>query len=104
MVLIFFQTEYGTPSGPGADVGEDLARAALISSLVSGMAEGCWWRRARSGSSGFGGKKWFRRAVLISTGDSAPGRSGNRGVLRGATNFFAVQMLWRVVLARKSVQ
>ena len=29
---------------------------------------------------------------------------GNRGVLRGVMNFFAVQMLWGVVLARKLVQ
>ena len=36
----FFQTEYGTPSGPGAEEGEDLASAAAISSLVSGRAEG----------------------------------------------------------------
>ena len=32
----FFQTEYGTPSGPGAEEGEDLARAAAISSLLRG--------------------------------------------------------------------
>ena len=41
---------------------------------------------------------------MISSGELAPGRSGNRGVLRGVTNLFAVQMLWGVVLARKSVQ
>ena len=57
MVCTFFQTEYGTPSGPGAEEGEDLARAAATSSLVRGGAEGCWWRRPRVGSSGFGGKK-----------------------------------------------
>ena len=104
MAFTLFQTEYGTPSGPGAEEGEDLARAAAISSLVRGTAEGCRWRRPGIGSSGFGGKKWVRRASLISTGELAPGRSGNRGVLRGVTNFFAVQMLWGVVLARKSVQ
>ena len=41
---------------------------------------------------------------MISTGELVLGRSGNRGVLRGVMNFFAVQMLWGVVLARKSVQ
>ena len=41
---------------------------------------------------------------MISTGESAPGRSGNRGVLRGVTNFFAFQMLLGVVLTRKSDQ
>ena len=41
---------------------------------------------------------------MISAGELAPGRSGKRGVLQRATNFFAVQMLWGVVLARKSDQ
>ena len=104
VVFTFFQTKYGTPSGPGAEEGEDLARAAAISSLVRGTAKGCQWRQPRVGSSAFGGKKWSRRALLISTGELAPGISGNRGVLRGVTNFFAVQILWGVVLARKSVQ
>ena len=104
MIFTLFQTEYGTPSGPGAEEGENLARAAATSSLVRGTADGCRWRRPRVGSSGFGGKKWSRRALLIYTGELAPGRSGNRGVLWGVTNFFAVQMLWGVVLARESVQ
>ena len=41
---------------------------------------------------------------MISTGELAPGRSGKRGERRGVTNFFAVQMLWGVVLARKWIQ
>ena len=41
---------------------------------------------------------------MISTGELASGRLGKRGDLRGVTNFFAVQMLWGVVLARKSDQ
>ena len=41
---------------------------------------------------------------MISTGELASGRSGNRGVLRGARNLFAVQILLGVVLATKSVQ
>ena len=76
----------------------------MISSLGSGTAEG--WRKSRplGGSSGFGGKKWFRSASLISTGELAPGSSGKGGTLREVTNFFAVQMLWDVVFARKSFQ
>ena len=42
--------------------------------------------------------------MLILNGEFALGSSGKHGVLRGATNFFAVQMLWRVVLARNSAQ
>ena len=71
----------------------DLTRAAAISSLVRGTAEGCRWRRPHLGSSGFGGKKWSRRASLISTGELAPGRSGKRVVFLGVTNFLAVHML-----------
>ena len=104
VLFTLFQTEYGTPSGPGADEGEDLASSSAISSLVSGTAKGLRWRRPLGGSSGLGGKKWFRRASFISTGELAPGSSGKRGVLRGATNFFAVQMSWGVVFARKSAQ
>ena len=99
-----FQTEYGTPSGPGAEEGEDLASAAAISPLVRGSAEGWRWRRPRVRSSGFGGKKWSRRALLISSREVASGRSGKRGVLQGTTNLFAVHMVWGVVFARKSVQ
>ena len=51
MVFTFFHTAYETPSGPGADEGEDLARALAISSLVSGTAEGLRWRRPLGGSS-----------------------------------------------------
>jgi len=32
MRLTLFHTEYGIPSGPGAEEGEDLERASLISS------------------------------------------------------------------------
>ena len=81
-----------------------MAKAAVISSLVRGSAEAWRWRRPRVGSSGFGGKKWSRRALLISPGELAWGRLGKRGILREVTNFFAVQMLWGMVLAWKSDQ
>ena len=35
------QTEYGMPTGPVADDGEDLARAAATSSLVRGSLSAC---------------------------------------------------------------
>jgi len=38
MRLTFFHTEYGIPSGPGAEEGENLKRASLISSSVRGVA------------------------------------------------------------------
>jgi len=38
VLLTCFQVEEGIPSGPGADVGEHLERAMVISSLVSGGA------------------------------------------------------------------
>ena len=103
-LFTFFQTEYGTPSGPGAGEGENLARAAVIFSLVRWSAEEWRWRRPRRWSSGFAGKKWSRRALLISTGELASGRSGKRETLQGVTNFFVVQILCGVVLARKSDQ
>lgn len=37
----------------------------------------------------------------MAAGESAPGRVGNQGVLRGATYCLAVQIFWGVVLARK---
>ena len=40
MTFTLVQTEYGTLSGPGVKEGEDLARAAAISSLMRGTAEG----------------------------------------------------------------
>ena len=40
VILTLFQTEYGTPSRPGAEEVEDLARVAAISSLVRGRLRG----------------------------------------------------------------
>ena len=104
MRFTFFHTEYGIPSGPGAEEGELLERASLISSFVRGGAEGFLARRPLLGRGVFGGKKWFRSALLIETGSSASGREGNLGVFLGATNCLAVQMLSGVVFARKSAQ
>jgi len=99
-----FHTEYGTPSGPGAEEGELLARASPISSAVRGSAEGFFVRRPLPGRGSLGGKKLFRSALLIATGSEASGREGNLGVFLGATNCLAVQMLFGEVFGRKSAQ
>jgi len=44
MRFTLFHTEYGTPSGPGAEEGELLARASLMSSTVRRTAEGFFAR------------------------------------------------------------
>ena len=93
MLFTFFQTEYGTPWGQRAEVGENLARAPATSSSVSWVDEECGKRRPLGGSSGLGGKKWFRRASFILTRESALRSSGRQGVFRGKTKFLAVQML-----------
>ena len=59
MAFTFFQTEYGTPSGPGADEWEDLAKAAAISSLVRGAGGGVAVKAAPWGELGFRGEKVF---------------------------------------------
>ena len=79
MRFTFFHTEYGIPSGPGAEEGELFERASLISSFVRGRAEGFLVRHPLLGRGAFGGKKWFRSALLIETGSSASGREGNQG-------------------------
>jgi len=104
MRFTFFHTEYGIPSGPGADEGELLERAALISSPVRGGAEGFIVRRPLPGRGSLGGKKWIKRALLIATGSAASGREGNMGVFLGATSCLAVQMLFGEAFARKSAQ
>jgi len=44
------------PSGPGAEEGEDLERANLISSLVRGVPEGFFFRCPLLGRGSLGGK------------------------------------------------
>ena len=104
MRLTFFHTEYGTPSGPGAEEGEDLERASLISSGVRGADEGFFLRRLLPGRGCLGGKKWSNSALLIATRPEASGREGNLGVFLGTTSCLAVQMLFGEVFARKSAQ
>ena len=104
MRLILFHTEYGIPSGPGPEEGEDLERASLISSSVRGAADLFFSGRPLLGRGSFGGKKWLRSASLIATGSVALGREGNLGVFLAATICLAVQMLSGEVFARKSAQ
>jgi len=92
------------PSGPGAEEGEDLERASLISSSVRGVAEGFLFRRPLLGRGSLGGKKWSRSVLLIATGLEVLGREGNLGVFLGATSCLAVHMLSGEVIARKSAQ
>jgi len=91
-------------SGPGAQEGEDLERASLISSSVRGVAERFLFRRPVLGRGSLGGKKWSRSALLIATGLEAWGREGNLGVFPAATSCLAVHMLSEEVFARKSAQ
>src|ERR1700712_407773 len=102
--LTLFQTEYGISSGPGAEEGEDLARARAISSRRRGTTLGCLKSLPRGGGGGLGGKKGSSQAFVVDTGSSAPGMGGKRGVFLGVTNCLAVHMLCGVVLARKSAQ
>jgi len=58
ILLTFFQTEYGIPCGPGADVGEHFESAADTSSIISvGAALNCL-------SLG-GGGEWFSRGEKV---------------------------------------
>jgi len=84
--------------------GEDLERASLILSLVRGVAEGYFDSRPQLGRSSLGGKKSYRSASFTATGFEASGRERNLGVFLGATNCLAVQILFGVVLVRKSAQ
>jgi len=66
-------------SGPGADKGEQRARALLISSAESGGQSLNGSRRVCTSLGGSPGKKWLRSAWFSSCGVEAPGSSGNQG-------------------------
>jgi len=89
------------PSPPGAEDGQDLLKASLISSSVSEGAEGSCARPPLRGRRSFDGKKWSGRAFLIDTRSLAPGREGNlEGFLR-VTNRFPGPYVVRCCLAEK---
>jgi len=66
-------------SGPGADDGDDRARALLTSSAASAGQSLNGSRMESKGLAGSPGKKWARRALLSSNGVEAPGSSGKGG-------------------------
>jgi len=99
-----FQTKLGIASGPGADDGEERARALLTSSGPSG-------RHSLNGSGmvsenlvGSPGKKWARSALLSSGGAEPPGSSGKRGGGRQKANLLAVHPVGGVAVAKKEDQ
>ena len=86
-----FHTELGVMSGPGADDGDDRARALLISSVSRAWQSTNGRRMVSLGRGGSPGKKWSRSALLSSSGVLVPGSSGKRGGGRPTANLFAVQ-------------
>ena len=98
-----FQNELGIASGPGADDGEERARALLISSGASGRHSLNGSRMVSVTPAGSPGKKWSRSALLSSGGVEAPGSSGKRGG-RPTANPLAVHTVWGVAEAKKEDQ
>ena len=74
-----FPNRIGETIGPGAEEGEHLRRDRETSSLVSSGQSPKGRRIDGKGAQGRGGKKWYRRAWFISSGDKAPGRLGSEG-------------------------
>jgi len=66
-------------SGPGADDGDERAKALPTSSADNGRHSLNGRRTVSTNSAGSPGKKWSRRARLSSVGVEAPGSSGKRG-------------------------
>jgi len=91
-------------SGPGADDGDDRARALTIASAASAGQSLNGSRMESKGLVGSPGKKRFRRALLSSNGVVAPGSSGKRGGGRPTAHFFAVHIVCGVAVARKADQ
>ena len=88
--VYFFPYGVGNPVVPGAEEGEDLERASLISSGVRWGAEGFFLSRPLLGRGSLGGKNWSSSALLIATGPEASGRERNLGVFLRATSCLAV--------------
>jgi len=89
-------------SGPGANDGEDRARALPTSSAARAGQSLNGSRMESTGLSGSPGKKWLRRALLSSSGVTARGSSGKRGGGRPSANLFGVQTVCGVAVARKA--
>ena len=95
----FFQTELGVMSGPGAEDGDERARARLISSAANTGQSVNRSRMELGVLTGLPGKKWSSKALLSSGGVVAPGSSGKGGG-RPTANFFTVQTVCGVAVAR----
>ena len=91
-------------SGPGADDGEEGARALPISSTTRGRQSLNGSRIVSGKLAGSPGKKWSSSALLSSGGVEAPGSPGNRGGGRPTASFLAVHTVWGVAEARKEDQ
>jgi len=91
-------------SGPGAEAGDERARALPISSAASAGQSLNGSRTELKDPTGSPGKKWLRRALLSSAGVVASGSSGNRGGGRPTANFFAVHTICCVAVAKNADQ
>ena len=87
-------------SGPGAEEGDEWARALPISSAASAGQSLNGSRTELKDPIGLPGKKWSSRALLSSGGVVAPGNSGKRGGGRPTANLFAVQTVCGVAVAK----
>ena len=91
-------------SGPGAEEGEDLDRALVISSQVTAGTSAKTGHHVLHGWGASAGKKWRSRASLTSSGVLTPGNDGNLGTWCPAAMRLAFQTVRWSVLRRKSPQ
>jgi len=91
-------------SGPGADDGEERARALPTSSADRGGHSLNARRMVSTKSAGSPGKDWSRRARFSSGEVEVPGSSGKRGGRRPTASFLAVNTDWGVTGAKKEDQ
>jgi len=91
-------------SGPGAEDGEERARALPISSAATAGLSLNGSRTELMDLTGSPGKKWLRKALLSSGGVVAPGSSGNLGGGRPTVNLFAVHTVCGVAVAKNEDQ
>ena len=101
---MFFHTEYGIVSGPGAEEGEDLDRTLTTSSGETGGTSAKTGHRVLVGGGAWAGKKCCIRASLTSSGESAPGMEGNLEAWAPVAMRLAFQTVRWSVERRKSPQ
>ena len=90
-------------SGPVAEEGEHLVRAAEISSVVRAVQSAKGQRMEGRGRGGCGGKKWLSKASLIWVGEVAFGREGKKGASLPRDSFFTVHIDCGVAEARRDL-